>query len=260
LYIVNDKHHFAGYDIYLIQGHHPEQTIRHSTPVLVMKGTGRVADLICDLSCVCRFNKSESELDGLHYFVSGPQRRDLEVMDPRILHRLVLAKRVVQDIQAGNVEDINSQTIELNRWWKDLFLEYLFKSQEELLKELQKGNQLCDVAKELKYVLENMGRLFTYDIKSVSRADGGGLEGGEEASLVDAVAKCVCVEMRRKGHGRMCLRLWWQLVKKKSEDTTDEADTGLQNAITRRINEISEMSERSFRKNELLLLIQVNSE
>ncbi len=229
-----------------------EQTIRHGTPVLVMKGTGRVADLIADLRCVYR-GVNQVEPDDLNV-ANGPQLCD-EDMDPAMLHRFVLVKRIAQEIQGGTVDGGDSQILELNDRWKKLFLDYLFKSQEELQKELDKGDHLCNIANALTYVMRNMGRLFIHDIKNVSRADGE-MDG---VTLMDAVAQCVYVEMRRKGHASTCLMLWRRLERTKKIGKSDKDVEESITVITKRMHEIHAMIERSFRKDELLLLIKVDS-
>ncbi len=226
-----------------------EQTIRHHTPVLVMKGTGRVADLISDLRCVYRRGVNHVEPEDL-YVANGPQLCD-EDIDPLMLRRFVLVKRVAQDIQGGTVDGGHNQILQLNDRWKSLFLEYLFKGQKEL-KEQKEEEHLCQIANELTYVMRNMGRLFIHDIKNVSRADGE-MEG---VTLMDAVAQCVYVEMRRKGHASTCFMLWRQLEKtgRLVEEVEDSKPV-----ITKRMQEIHAIIERSFRKDELLLLIKVDS-
>ena len=227
------------------------QTIRHGTPVLVMKGTGRVADLISVLSCVCQDNKSDPE--GLH-FVSAPQLRNQDI-DPRMLGRFVVAKRIAQEIQGGTV-GTGSQTFQLSDRWKELFVHFLFKDREDMAKN---ENQLCDLAKELTYVMKNIGRLFIHNIKHAARADGGVPGGGGGATLIDAVAQCVYVEMRRKGRASTCLRLWRRYSDTKPKTSLKEEAEGTEYEIVQKIEKVREMIERSFRKNELLLFIQVIS-
>ncbi len=75
---------------------------------------------------------------------------------------VVLAKQIAEEIQCVTIGGDDSQTVQLNKHWKDLFLDYLFKSWEKLHYELKKEILSARSQGSCYQILSNMGMLFMY--------------------------------------------------------------------------------------------------
>ena len=243
------------------------QAIRHGTPVLVMMGTGRVANLLADMTCILERETRAMREDGL-FMMQGGRMLLGDDLDMDTLSKYVLVHRVIKGLQSISDVGEGNQTAELAPMWKQLFRTYVFPTDKDL--ENEKAQNLWRLVGELAYIAGARGWVYVYDIKSVAAWT----PMQEDSSvLIDVVAQCMEQVLWRTGLARTCLRAWRKLssenekkfgnVKERREQwkrdkgsTKNEEKEDKDDVILRRTVEMLREADRAFRLEELLLLVR----
>ena len=178
------------------------QAIRHGTPVLVMMGTGRVANLLADMTCILERETRAMREDGL-FMMQGGRMLLGDDLDMDTLSKYVLVHRVIKGLQSISDVGEGNQTAELAPMWKQLFRTYVFPTDKDL--ENEKAQNLWRLVGELAFIASARGWVYVYDIKSVAAWT----PMQEDSSvLIDVVAQCMEQVLWRTGLARTCLRAW----------------------------------------------------
>ena len=181
------------------------QAIRHGSPVLVMMGTGRVANLLADMTCILERATRAMREDGLFMMQAG-RKLFGDDLDMDTLSKYVLVHHVIKDLQSTSDVCEKNQSAELAPTWKKLFLTYVFTTDKDVENEKAQNLWRLPLVGELAYIHAGArGWVYVYDIKSVAAWT----PIQEDSSvLIDVVAQCMEQVLWRTGLARTCLRAW----------------------------------------------------